>query len=58
MSKLQSRYVGARPFETEQQVIFKGRQADTEAIFRLLQLENLTVLYGQSGTGKSSLLNA
>ncbi len=58
MSKLQSRYVGARPFETEQQVIFKGRQADTEAIFRLLQLENLTVLYGKSGTGKSSLLNA
>ncbi len=58
MSKLQSRYVGARPFETDQQLIFKGRQTDTEAVFRLLQLENLTVLYGKSGTGKSSLLNA
>jgi len=58
MSKLQSRYVGARPFETDQQLIFKGRQAETEAVFRLVQLENLTVLYGKSGTGKSSLLNA
>ncbi len=58
MSKLQSRYVGARPFETDQQLIFKGRQTETEAVFRLVQLENLTVLYGKSGTGKSSLLNA
>jgi hypothetical protein len=56
--KLKSRYVGARPFETEQQLIFKGRQADTEGVFRLIQLENLVVLYGKSGTGKSSLLNA
>lgn len=54
----QKRYVGARPFETGQQLIFKGRQADTEAVFRLLQLEDLVVLYGKSGTGKSSLLNA
>jgi hypothetical protein len=56
--KLKSRYVGARPFETEQQLIFKGRQSDTEGVFRLIQLENLVVLYGKSGTGKSSLLNA
>ncbi len=58
MSQLTSRYPGARPFETEQQLIFKGRQADTEAVFRLISLEPLTVLYGKSGTGKSSLLNA
>jgi len=58
MKTLHSRYVGARPFEIDQQLIFKGRQADTEALFRLIQLENLVVLYGKSGTGKSSLLNA
>ncbi|MBK8921691.1 MAG: hypothetical protein IPM81_09280 [Saprospirales bacterium] len=58
MKALHSRYVGARPFETDQQLIFKGRQTDTEALFRLVQLESLVVLYGKSGTGKSSLLNA
>jgi formylglycine-generating enzyme required for sulfatase activity len=58
MNTLHSRYPGARPFETDQQLIFRGRQADTEAVFRLIQLETLTVLYGKSGTGKSSLLNA
>jgi energy-coupling factor transporter ATP-binding protein EcfA2 len=58
MEKLQSRYVGARPFEIEQQLIFRGRQSDTEGVFRLIQLETLVVLYGKSGTGKSSLLNA
>ena len=58
MEKKLERYVGARPFETENQLIFRGRQADTEGVFRLIQLENLVVLYGKSGTGKSSLLNA
>jgi hypothetical protein len=58
MSKLQQRYPGARPFETEQQFIFKGRHSDTERLLRLISLENLVVMYGKSGTGKSSLLNA
>lgn len=58
MSQLKHRYPGARPFETEQQLIFKGRQADTERLLRLISLENLVVMYGKSGTGKSSLLNA
>ncbi len=58
MEKLNSRYVGARPFETGHQLIFRGRQADTDQVFYLIQLENLVVLYGKSGTGKSSLLNA
>ncbi len=58
MSKLTSRYPGARPFETEQQLIFKGRKNDTEKLFEKVSLSNLTVLYGKSGTGKSSLLNA
>lgn len=58
MTKLQSRYPGTRPFETEQQLIFKGRQEDTRALFQKIQLEYLVVLYGKSGTGKSSLLNA
>jgi len=57
MSK-QSRYPGARPFDTAQQHIFFGRNADVDALERLLALEQVVVLYGKSGLGKSSLLNA
>lgn len=57
MSK-QSRYPGARPFDTAQQHIFFGRSADVDALERLLALEQVVVLYGKSGLGKSSLLNA
>ena len=57
MSK-QYRYPGARPFDTAQQHIFFGRSTDVDALERLLALEQLVVLYGKSGLGKSSLLNA
>ncbi len=54
----QYRYPGARPFDTAQQHIFFGRSADVDALERLLGLEQMVVLYGKSGLGKSSLLNA
>ncbi|MCB0639614.1 MAG: hypothetical protein KDC54_23480, partial [Lewinella sp.] len=57
MSKI-SRYVGARPFETEHKDIFRGRKGDVKALLQLLQLEQIVSLYGVSGTGKSSLINA
>ena len=52
------RYPGAKPFEQSQQDIFFGRQAAIEALYRRISLERLTVLYGKSGDGKSSLINA
>ncbi len=52
------RYPGARPFETEQKEIFFGRDTDTANLHRMILLEPLVVLYGKSGTGKSSMLNA
>lgn len=58
MSEFKSRYAGVRPFETEQQLLFRGRQQDIDSLFRFIQLEQLVVLFGKSGTGKSSLLNA
>jgi WD40 repeat protein len=58
MTQKLSRYPGARPFETAQQHIFYGRKRDTDSFFNLLQVEQLVVMYGKSGTGKSSLLNA
>jgi hypothetical protein len=44
---------------TEEQVhLFFGREAETEELLRLVQRETLTVLFGRSGLGKSSLLRA
>ena len=37
---------------------FYGREAETEELFRLLRREVLTVVFGPSGTGKTSLLQA
>ena len=54
----QSRYPGAKPFETHQQHIFFGRDEDTTKLHRLIKLEPLVVVYAKSGMGKSSLLNA
>lgn len=58
MDELSRRYPGARPFEQDQQHIFFGREKDIAALSRLIRLEPLVILYGRSGAGKSSLLNA
>ena len=53
-----SPYVGLAPY-TEQDVrFFFGREVDTEVITSNLRAAKLTLLYGGSGVGKSSLLNA
>ncbi|MEY4106527.1 MAG: hypothetical protein RL181_869, partial [Bacteroidota bacterium] len=52
------RYPGATPFSVEQEHIFFGRAQDTDNLFRLVRRETMVVLYGKSGLGKSSLINA
>ncbi|MCO6481128.1 MAG: hypothetical protein J5I94_31070 [Phaeodactylibacter sp.] len=52
------RYPGAKPFTRGQQALFYGRDKDIAELHRLVSLEPLAVLYGKSGLGKSSLLNA
>ncbi len=52
------RYPGVRPFETSDQHIFFGRDQDIADLYDLIVLEKLVVLFGKSGYGKSSLLNA
>ena len=37
---------------------FRGREYETEELLRLVRRETLTVLFGQSGQGKTSLLQA
>jgi WD40 repeat protein len=49
---------GLMPFTENAQAFFNGRDQETEELARLIRRETLTVLFGQSGLGKSSLLNA
>lgn len=57
-STLAFRYPGAQPFRSSQDHIFCGRAEDIARLHRSITLNELTVLYGESGLGKTSLLNA
>jgi FOG: WD40 repeat len=51
-------YVGLRPFEAEHRAYFFGRERDQRLIIANLLAAPLTILYGASGVGKSSVLMA
>lgn len=51
-------YVGLQPFSEEHRDYFFGREKETRLIVSNLFASNLTVLYGASGSGKSSVLRA
>jgi WD40 repeat protein len=53
-----SRYPGTRPFEPSEQGLFYGREREINDLTRMTILERLVVLFGKSGYGKSSLLQA
>lgn len=53
-----NRYPGSRPFTKEYQSLFFGRNQDIKQLHRHINAHKITVLYGKSGLGKSSLLNA
>ncbi len=52
------RYPGTRPFTENDRNLFFGRTNDIEKLSKYIHHENLIVLYGKSGLGKTSLLNA
>lgn len=52
------RYPGTRPFLEKDSHLFFGRTSDKLQLSELIVLENLVVLFGKSGYGKTSLLNA
>ncbi|MEA5141733.1 nSTAND1 domain-containing NTPase [Arcicella rigui] len=60
MSKAKNiyRYPGANSFTTEQAHLFMGREQDRENLYQLILARQIVVLYGKSGYGKSSLINA
>lgn len=52
------RYPGSKPFTLSERGIFFGRNEDIEDLYHFIAVEKLSVLYGKSGLGKTSLLNA
>lgn len=51
-------YVGLVPYTEEDWAFFFGREAETELIIANLTASRLTLLFGASGVGKSSVLRA
>jgi len=51
-------WLGLHPFAEENHRYFFGRTAEVRDIFLRVRENPLTVLYGQSGLGKTSLLRA
>lgn len=58
MSPQNYRYPGVQPFLRSQSDRFFGREEDVMRFLSMVLQEKLSVLYGKSGYGKSSLLNA
>lgn len=52
------RYPGTKPFAPGQERVFFGRERDTTDLLERIQLDHITVLFGQSGVGKTSMINA
>ncbi|HOU54841.1 MAG TPA: SUMF1/EgtB/PvdO family nonheme iron enzyme [Myxococcota bacterium] len=55
---VQDPYRGLRPFGTEHEGVFFGRDAEARAILQRLASDSLVVVTGDSGVGKSSLCRA
>jgi WD40 repeat protein len=54
----ESPWLGLRPFTEDARAFFFGRSAELEDLYERVVDRPLTTLYGQSGLGKSSLLQA
>ena len=51
-------YVGLRPFESDESILFFGRNEQTLELLQRLHKYNFVAVVGSSGCGKSSLLRA
>ena len=49
---------GLESYTEDDAALFYGREVETEELLRLLRREVLTVVFGPSGTGRASLLQA
>lgn len=54
----ESPWPGLLPYREEHAAFFHGRQDEADELFRRVGSKSFTLLFGQSGLGKTSLLNA
>ena len=52
----QSPFKLLEPYRQNERDIFFGREEETESLYKMVYQTNLTLVYGQSGTGKTSLI--
>src|SRR3954454_317719 len=57
-ARISSPFVGLVPYTEESAEFFFGRERDQQRILANLFASRLTILYGASGVGKSSVLRA
>ncbi len=53
-----SSFLGLQSYTEAQSNLFFGRDAEIDSLTSLVELNTLTIVFGRSGTGKTSLLNA
>jgi conflict system STAND superfamily ATPase len=53
-----NRYPGVKPFSTNEKELFYARDKEISDLYGLMFIKQMIVLYGKSGNGKSSLINA
>jgi hypothetical protein len=58
LTKLIDPYVGPQPFRRTDSKRFFGREESADELLSLVLASRVVILYAQSGTGKSSLVNA
>ncbi|WP_295795046.1 hypothetical protein [Mucilaginibacter sp.] len=54
----QNKFIGARSYEEKDKDIFFGRDNEANDLFQLVNINTFTLLYGKSGLGKTSVLQA
>lgn len=54
----ESSFIGLHSYSEEQSNTFFGRDTEIEQLTKLVESNTLTIVFGKSGTGKTSLLNA
>ena len=54
----QTRYPGTQPFSGSQSELFFGRLADIVNLSKMIELEQMVLVYAKSGIGKTSLIEA
>jgi WD40 repeat protein len=58
VDRVREPWLGLESYAEADAELFHGRDAETDELIRWLRREVLTVIFGPSGTGKTSLLNA